>query len=82
MMPLSLAMVALVADSRADSRDSCNAPSDMAARMPMIVIVTSNSTIVKAEATAEGGRPKGEGGRRTADGGPRISDRRALPPAP
>ncbi len=47
MMPLSLAMVALVAASRPALRAICNAPIIMAANMPMIVIVTSSSTRVK-----------------------------------
>src|SRR5208337_3936470 len=56
MIVLSLAMVALVAASRADSRAISSAPYTMPAKMQMIVIVTSISTSVKAEE----GREKGD----------------------
>jgi hypothetical protein len=49
MMLWSLTMVALVAYSRAASRETCRAPRTNAANMPMIVIVTNNSVSVKPE---------------------------------
>lgn len=48
MIVLSLAMVALVAASRAELRAACKAPNIMPANMLMIVIVTSSSTSVNA----------------------------------